>query len=191
MESTRITELAAIISTNTAIVNTYLQSNSIPTPSFSPSAPLSLGIPKQATNIDNARRAALSATIELQDLLQGPTACLRPVLNGASLQAIYTYDIASKVPLECPISFSDLSKECGIAELDLRRILRYAMCWHRVFCEPEKGFVAHTTASRLLREDPRARDMAGLMFDGCWQGMARVSFEFEGNEDVTDVVVDC
>jgi hypothetical protein len=175
MESTRITELAAIISSNTAKVNTYLKSNNIPSPSFNIDAPLNLGIPKEATEIDNARRLALAATIELQDLLQGPTACLRPVLNGTSLQAIYTYDIATKVPLESPISFSDLSKECGIQELDLRRILRYAMCWHRAFCEPKKGFVAHTAASRLLRGDERARDMAGLMFDGCWQGMARVS----------------
>ena len=176
MASSRITELAAIISTNTAKVEAYLKSQGIPSPSFGINAPQNnLGIPKEATEIDDARRAALAASIELQDLLQGPTACLRPVYNGTSLNAIYSYDIASKVPLESKTSYSELAKQCDLPELDLRRILRYAMSWHRVFCEPERGYVAHIAASRQLKEDPKAMDMLGLMFEEGWQGMARVS----------------
>ncbi|KUJ07170.1 O-methyltransferase-like protein [Mollisia scopiformis] len=173
MLSNRIIELAAIISTNTEKVNGYLEAQGIPTPSFNVDAPPNLGIPKEAIEVDNARRKALAASIELQDLLQGPSACLRPVMNGTSLDAIYVYDIASKVPLYSNISFSNLAKQCELPELDLRRILRFAMCWHRVFCEPERGYVAHTAASRQLRDDPKAMDMAGLMFDECWQSMAR------------------
>ncbi|TVY82682.1 O-methyltransferase gsfB [Lachnellula suecica] len=120
MASSRITELAVIVSLNTRKVTDYLESNGMPTPSFSIDAPLNLGIPKEAVEIDNARRLALAASIELHDLLQGPSACLKPVINGTSLNAIYIYDIASK-----------------------------------------------------LKEDPKAMDMAGLMFDECWQSMAR------------------
>ncbi|CAG8957850.1 hypothetical protein HYFRA_00000190 [Hymenoscyphus fraxineus] len=173
MAPNRITELASIISLNTAKVDEYLEKHNKPTPSFNINAPLDLGIPPEAPEIEAARKKALAASIELQDLLQGPTACLRPVLNGTSLNAIYTYDIASKVPLHGKISFQDLAKQCGLKELDLRRILRFAMCWHRVFCEPERGFVAHTAASRQLMEDQGAMDMAGLMFDEGWQSMAR------------------
>lgn len=175
MASNRIIELSNTIAINTAKVNEYLEAHDIPSPSFHINSPLDLGIPADATEIDDARRKALAASIELQDLLQGPTACLRPVLNGTSLNAIYAYDIASKVPLESAISYSDLAKQCDLSELDLRRILRFAMCWHRVFHEPKRGYVAHTVASRQLMEDRKAYDMAGLMFDECWQGMAMVS----------------
>lgn len=173
MASNRINEFASIISINTTKIDEYLQSQGIPTPSFDVNAPLAFGIPPDATEVEDSRRKALAASIELQDLLQGPTACLRPVLNGTSLNAIYTYDIASKVPLHSQMSFSDLAKLCDLPELDLRRILRYAMCWHQVFCEPERGFVAHTAASRQPKEDQRAMDMAGLMFDDGWQSIAR------------------
>ncbi|CAG8971742.1 hypothetical protein HYALB_00007222 [Hymenoscyphus albidus] len=169
MAPNRITELASIISLNTAKVDGYLEKHNKPTPSFNINAPLDLGIPPEAPEIEATRKKALAASIELQDLLQGPTACSRPVLNGTSLNAIYTYDIASKVPLDGKISFQDLAKRCGFRELELRRVLRFAMCWHRVFCEPERGYVAHTAASGQLMEDQRAMDMAGLMFDEGWQ----------------------
>jgi hypothetical protein len=163
------------VSINTAKVEAYLRAHGIPSLSFDANAPLDFGIPKEAVEIDNARRAALAASIELQDLLQGPAACARPVMNGTSLNAIYIYDIPSKVPMDSSISFSDLAKQCDLPELDLRRILRFAMCWHRVFCEPEPGYVAHTAASKQLKTDPKSFDTLGLMFDEGWQSTARVS----------------
>lgn len=59
------------------------------------------------------------------------------------------------------MSFTDLAKQCGVNAVDLRRVLRYAMCHHRLFCEPREGFVAHTLASRRLAEEP-------LLGDGLW-----------------------
>ena len=35
----------------------------------------------------------------------------------------------------------------------------------RVFCEPQAGKVAYTAASRLLAEDERTRDFAGIVVD--------------------------
>lgn len=185
MGTTRMAQLAVLISTNTAKVDMYLESHGLPSPSFDVDAPTDLGIPQEATDVDDARKAALEASIELQDLLQGSTSLLRPVLNGTSLQAIYKYRIAFKVPIHGSISFKELAELCELPELDLRRILRFAMVWHRCFCEPEDGFVAHTAASRQLTEDPRAHDMAGLMFDECWQSMARTveaMHTFKGHE---------
>ena len=79
------------------------------------------------------------------------------------------------MPIHGSTSFAELAEKCGLPELDVRRILRFAMVWHRVFCEPSKGYVAHTAASRQLAEDQRAHDMLGLSFDESWQSMARVS----------------
>lgn len=105
-------------------------------------------------------------------------------MNGTSLHAIYKYGIAFKVPIHGSISFALLAERCDIPKVDLQRILRFAMVWHRVFCEPKNGFVAHTAASRQLAEDPRAHDMAGLMFDKDWQAMSRVRLPTSRNVDV-------
>lgn len=102
-----------------------------------------------------------------------------------SLQAIYKYDIASKVPLRGEISFADLAQKCGLSEVNVRRMLRFAMAFHHVFREPRKGFVAHTAASRKLAEDPLARAGLGYMFDEVWQGFAHV-LKSSSNYDKTD-----
>lgn len=91
-----------------------------------------------------------------------------------SLQTIWKYDIASKVPIHGEISFKELAEKCGLTEVNLRRILRYAMAFHHVFKEPRKGSVAHTAASRKLLEDPFTRDGCGYMFDEVWQSFAHV-----------------
>ena len=59
-------------------------------------------------------------------------------------------------------------------EPNIRRILRYAILYHRVFQEPRPGFVAHSAASALLAKDPAAFDALGLLFDETWQAFARV-----------------
>lgn len=96
-------------------------------------------------------------------------------INATSLEAIYRYDIPSKVPLDdMGISFKDLAERCEMYEPNLRRILRYAIVYHRVFQEPRAGFVTHTAASRLLVKDPAVFDTLGMMFDESWQAFARV-----------------
>lgn len=98
--------------------------------------------------------------------------------NATSLQALYKYKIASHVPLDGDISFIRLAELCQLNEPDLRRMVRYAIAWHRVFHEPRKGYVAHSAASRLLKVEPDTHKALGGMFDGTWQAYARVSFAF-------------
>ena len=76
--TTRIAELAALIATNTAKVDEYLRSHSQPSPSFDVDSPARLGISAEATEIEEARILAIEASIELQDLLQGPENLLGP-----------------------------------------------------------------------------------------------------------------
>ncbi|KAG8527118.1 uncharacterized protein KY384_008547 [Bacidia gigantensis] len=87
MKTSRVSQLVCSISSNTATVEAYLESQGLPSPSFNVDAPRDLGIPPDANDIEDARRAALEATIELQDLLQGPTALLRPV----TVEAMHTF----------------------------------------------------------------------------------------------------
>ena len=96
-------------------------------------------------------------------------------INATSLEAIYRYDIPSKVPLDGKgISFQDLAEKCDMYEPNLRRILRYAILYHRFFQEPRAGFVTHSAASQLLVKDPAMFDALGMMFDESWQAFARV-----------------
>ena len=79
-----------------------------------------------------------------------------------------------KVPLDGEISFSELAAKCDLYEPDLRRILRFAMVYHRVFQERNVGYVAHTAASRRLVEDANSMDALGSQFDEAWQAFAHV-----------------
>ncbi|TGO58900.1 hypothetical protein BCON_0050g00320 [Botryotinia convoluta] len=165
----RLLDLAAQIQASTDTVDKYLKDHNLPAPSFHEDGPVDFGLNEEAPK---ALETAKTSSLELFDLLQGPAVALRPVYNGVSLQAIYRYDIASKVPINGKISYQDLSAKCGLSVINLQRILRFAMVWNRCFTEPRKGFVAHSAASRVLVANPKARSGLGFMFDECWQVFA-------------------
>ncbi|PYI31813.1 O-methyltransferas-like protein [Aspergillus indologenus CBS 114.80] len=167
MNSSRIVELATRIQELTKELESYLQENDIQSPSFDEDGPVELAL---SGHMLAAREEVLSSTLELHDLFLGPSNCLRPVLNGVSLQAIYRFDIARHVPVHGEISFKELAEKCGLDAANLRRTLRFAMAYHHVFREPRKGFVGHTAASRRLVDDPTARAGLGYMFEEVWQG---------------------
>ena len=79
-----ISYLADTISTNTAKVDSYLQLHSLPHPSFAVDGPTRL-LPSDADapNIEEARTKAIEASIELQQLLQGPKSLLTPSVRRA------------------------------------------------------------------------------------------------------------
>ncbi|KAL9053000.1 MAG: hypothetical protein Q9162_005056 [Coniocarpon cinnabarinum] len=95
-----------------------------------------------------------------------------PKLNATSLQAIYKYKIATKVPLDGDISYPDLATATDMEEVDVRRIVRFASVFHRVFAEKQPGRVSHTAASRYLADNPEAMAGVGFMFDECYQAFA-------------------
>jgi len=66
---TRIAELATLIQKNTAILDDYLNTNGLPTPSFDESSPPVLHLPKDTADV---REAIIEATDELHSLLLGP-----------------------------------------------------------------------------------------------------------------------
>ena len=79
MAYTRIAYLAAQIQDNTVKVDHYLQSKNLPSPSFHVDGPVDFQI--EDGEIQKARETALDASLELHQLLLGPTMCIRPVVS--------------------------------------------------------------------------------------------------------------
>lgn len=73
--STRISELAAIITSSTSKIDSHLLSKGLPTPSFDTDAPSHLLFDKE---ILSCRQVILEATDELNALMRGPIAMLMP-----------------------------------------------------------------------------------------------------------------
>lgn len=65
----RIAELAAAVAQHTQKIDNYLSANHLPYPSFDVQGPVDLRLPPE---IEQSRTAALQASQELNDLLQGP-----------------------------------------------------------------------------------------------------------------------
>lgn len=92
-----------------------------------------------------------------------------------SLQAIYRFHLATSFPTDGnETTFAKLASASGLGESEVRRILRHAMTY-RIFCEPKKGVVAHTAASKLLAVDPSMRQWVGMVSEEMWPSAAKVS----------------
>ncbi|EED14270.1 O-methyltransferase, putative [Talaromyces stipitatus ATCC 10500] len=167
MSTSRIIQLAQLISSQTSIIDSHLQINNLPQPSFDQNGPTE-PIQNETPEIQRAKTDVIEAAIELRQLLEGPLKLLLPESNFSPLVAVHRFKIASYVPLDSIISFKVLATKCGVQEHDLKRIIRYTAIHHRVFVEPTKGVVAHTAASRLMVENPVAGHLTGLTFDECW-----------------------
>ncbi|PYI03401.1 putative O-methyltransferase [Aspergillus sclerotiicarbonarius CBS 121057] len=167
MPTSGIIQLAQLISSQTAVLDTHLQSNNLPQPSFHPDGPTE-PIQQSTPVIAKAKTDVIEAAIELRQLLEGPMKLLLPESNFSPLVAVHRFKIASFVPVDSAISFGDLADKCGLLEHDVKCIVRYTAVHHRLFCEPAKGYVAHTAASRLLAEDPIAGHLMVLHYDECW-----------------------
>ncbi|KAK6541923.1 hypothetical protein TWF694_007698 [Orbilia ellipsospora] len=155
----KLSELAATISANAKIVEDYLESKGLPYPSFAADGPSNFPIPQtpETEEIHDARQALLTASKHIYDLATGPNEYLRWLVwnynDVSTLHVIVSFEIPKIVPLEGDISYAEIGEKCKVPELKIRQVLRLAMV-NRLFYEPRHGYVAHTAASRLLREDP-------------------------------------
>ncbi|KAI1175690.1 S-adenosyl-L-methionine-dependent methyltransferase [Nemania sp. FL0916] len=162
MASSRITELANSIVTNTAKVNDYLLSHDLPTPSFSVDGPLDTLVPKHELEIESARVAVIDDTLELRRLHD----------ELISQQAITRYRIAHSFPVGQEASFADIAAATGLDPGLVRRFVRHAMI-KDIFSEPRPGVIAHNAVSRLLAEDQVIHDWVGASTDDLWQAAAQ------------------
>lgn len=91
-----------------------------------------------------------------------------------SLHFIQQFNIAQLVPTSgATTTFAAIAAQCGLPEVDVRRLLRHAMTI-RVFDEPREGEVIHTRASMLLREEG-IHGWIGSTCQNGWPSATRVS----------------
>lgn len=76
--ASKIAELSSVIARNTARVDEYIRSHNLSPPSFQVDGPVDLKLPEE---VEEARVAAIDASQELNDLLRGPIALVRPVVS--------------------------------------------------------------------------------------------------------------
>ncbi|PMD14262.1 S-adenosyl-L-methionine-dependent methyltransferase [Hyaloscypha hepaticicola] len=188
--TSNLIELANTIKRETERLDRYIKDSNLPEPSFDVDAPLTFT--KLPDELKKAREEVMRATKELGTLVTGATESIRwlawnvglhvPLLclhhhtdllkhnNSLSLHFIYAYRIASMVPLHRSISFSTISQEIGLSELNIRRLLRHAMT-NRIFHEPVPGFIAHNSHSRVLTL-PQINDWVGFCVEDMWPAAA-------------------
>ena len=77
MSTSRIIQLAKIISSQTSLIDQHLQSNHLPEPSFHQDGPTE-PIQKETPDIQRAKTDVIEATIELRQLLEGPMKLVLP-----------------------------------------------------------------------------------------------------------------
>jgi hypothetical protein len=189
--TSRLIELANTIKRETETLDRYIKDNDLPGPSFDVDAPLTFT--RLPDGLKKSREEVMRATKDLGALVTGATVSIRwldwdvglhflllcfhdhtDILkhnNSLYLHFIYAYRIASLVPLPGSISFSALSQETGLSELNIRRLLRHAMK-NRIFHEPVLGFIAHTSHSTVLTL-PQMNDWVGFCVEDMWPAAAQ------------------
>ncbi|KAF7953580.1 uncharacterized protein EAE97_000979 [Botrytis byssoidea] len=172
MAQTRVVELASIISTQTIIVDEYLRSHGIASPSFDVNYSETPQIPKE---ISASKNIIFEATEELNSLIGGPVGVLTSMNMTilSILHAIYRWKLASSFPLDGEASFSEIADTVGIPEADIRRIIRIAKT-HRIFREPRDGIAAQTSISKAIATIPLVESWLGLVTDEIWPAFTRM-----------------
>ncbi|KAE9365008.1 S-adenosyl-L-methionine-dependent methyltransferase [Stipitochalara longipes BDJ] len=187
--TSKLVELAQIISQETKKLDSYIKANGLPEPSFDVDAPPSF--PMVSGELKKVREEVMRATKELGELVAGPSESLRWMAwdhnNSLSLHAIYHYKLAKLVPLHTPIPFSTFASKAGLSELNIRRFLRHAMT-NRIFYEPSPGLVAHTAASRLLATDQAMEDWVGFCVEDMWPAAAQTIPALKQHPEADDMM---
>ncbi|CAL5869457.1 uncharacterized protein PFLUO_LOCUS3686 [Penicillium psychrofluorescens] len=176
--SPSLTELAKSILEDSQAIDSFLSSHNLPQPSFASDGIKDFPVGTEHADIHAIRHRLIDATRELRDLVICPKDTIKwMIMNdhtlAASVHAISHFKIAQAVPKEGLISFAELARATGVAELDVARFVRRTAINH-IFVEPTPGHVAHTAASALLSEDPQMQALVAHMSEEAFPASARI-----------------
>jgi hypothetical protein len=185
------TELAQTILHDAATLDEYIRTNNLPPPSFDANGPTRT--PLTTKESINAHASLLANTHKLHHLAQGPAAAWTGTMNGAAgdamtAAAIYHFDIANHVPIDGEASFEETAQKAGMALRDFKIVVRYAMT-NFIFCEPRPGHIAHTAASRVLKENRLISSLMGMGADEVFPGLVKeieALEKYPGSEEPTE-----
>ncbi|KAL1835547.1 hypothetical protein VTJ49DRAFT_6493 [Mycothermus thermophilus] len=187
-KTSRMVELAQQITEATEIVENYFKSQGLPSPSFDVDAPLDY--PQLPEDVQKARLDIICLTRELNRLAHGPRESVRwgiwECLDVLSLAALNHYGIAKLVPVDAPIPLADLQTKTTLDPINLARLLRVAMT-NGVFAEPTPGVIAHTAASRVLRDDEAMQAWIGFNGEDLFTAAAHVLPALKAHPEATSL----
>jgi hypothetical protein len=90
------------------------------------------------------------------------------------MQALCRFNIANSFPDgKEEVTYDELAKACGLSEPNLRRIVRVLMT-RRIFCEPQKGKIAHTSASKFFLDNRGIRQWLSMVLEEMWPAATKV-----------------
>lgn len=161
-----ILQLADLIKSRAKEITDILAHENIPQPSFAASS--STKFPesqKQKAELLHARMSLLTATLALEQLVSGPETFISWQSLAVKhdlfvLQALEEFAIFDSVPTEGDISYFELASKVGLAEEQLRRILRHAFT-RNVFVESRPGHIAHNSISMAPVKNPTLKPWIG------------------------------
>ncbi|KAL4792588.1 O-methyltransferase-domain-containing protein [Aspergillus venezuelensis] len=158
-----LTEIAETILESARALDKYTESQGLPPTSFTQHT-----LPTISGDLEVVRKKLVDSTTELKGLVQGPIGQLYDVLFAftdlMSIRFIYRHNVPYHVPLDGDISIIDLAEKTSLDPIRLRRYLHHTMMY-RVFIESRPGYIAHSAASRLLKENPAALDTVGFLVE--------------------------
>ncbi|KAK0656883.1 putative O-methyltransferase [Cercophora newfieldiana] len=186
---TRIAELASIIQEKTTILDEYLAAQGLPSPSFDESYPAIVQLPD---GLMAARDALTEASDELRSLVMGPVSSIYYEITKSSfftsLGVIVKFNLANSFPANTTTTFAQMAAFSNLPESTIQRIVRHAIT-NRVFAEPTKGTIAHTSMSRAVASFPHFADTIDLFRDTLWPSAPRLADAIErwpGSEEPTE-----
>lgn len=68
------------------------------------------------------------------------------------------------MPLSGDVSFVEIAEKSGLPESQVRRFVQHAIA-NRIFVEEKAGFIKHTAATRILKQDSEAMDTLGFLLE--------------------------
>ncbi|OCK81485.1 S-adenosyl-L-methionine-dependent methyltransferase [Lepidopterella palustris CBS 459.81] len=152
-----LADLAALISSSTAVITRYLEENRLPQPSFRPDAP---GALPEVPEVQGARMALIEAAAKIQHLATGADDFLWQqslVLkhDQAVIDVFNQFDVWDAVSLNQPATYASIAAKTGLSEPNLRRLMRHAMTIG-LFTETAPGSeqVVHTASSYVCVRRP-------------------------------------
>ncbi|KAM7182880.1 S-adenosyl-L-methionine-dependent methyltransferase [Rhypophila sp. PSN 637] len=159
LSTSRIVDLANKISVNTAKIDNYLETHSLPPLSFDVDGPTNDWIQDADPEIAAARNAVIDDTEELGRLMTGP---LDHIMNLtlhrlSAYQVITRFRLAYAFPLDKEATFAEIAAASGLREPVTRQVIRLGVV-NGYFVEPRPGVVAHNVTTRMLVEDPVLQD---------------------------------
>ncbi|PVI00590.1 S-adenosyl-L-methionine-dependent methyltransferase [Periconia macrospinosa] len=165
----RVHHLSETIARDTGVVERYLKSNDLPTPTLDATSLWSIPIADDAVDVKQARLSVIEACSELQALMTGPKELLHFSYTAyVSVKAVLRFKLDKSFPVGSETNFQQMSEFSGLNVMNVKRIVRHAIMNHRFFQEETPGIITHSALTAVLAQDELARNALIVELDEFW-----------------------